>query len=79
MALNACTAADIVAQEGAGCPNNLTPCTITKSYVVGNNCDLYFGNRDVTISTGTLDINSGSVTLEAGSLTLAATSGVQID
>lgn len=76
-----CTAAAIIAQEGAAnCPNNSTSaCTITKTYVVGSLCVLDFGTRAVTVSTGALDINSGSVILKAGSLTLTASSGVQID
>ena len=72
LALNACTAADIVGQEGANCPNNTNGCTITKTYVVGNNCVLDFGTRAVTVS-GTLDVNSGALTFKAGSLTITST------
>ncbi len=71
-ALTACTAAQIVAQEGAGCPNSTGACTIAKTYVVDNNCVLDFGARAVTIGgTGVIDFNSGSITIKAGSLTLA--------
>lgn len=66
-----CTAGEIVAQEGAGCPNNTSPCTIAKTYVVANNCVLDFGARAVTIAgTGVIDFNSGSITIKAGSLTI---------
>ncbi len=76
----ACSAADIIAKEGTNCPNNTTPCTITKAYVIPDACVLDFGGRAVTLgSGGTLDINSGSVTLRAASLTVAASSGIQID
>ena len=66
-ALNACTAADISECPGTGA------CTITKTYVVGDNCVLDFGTRAVTLNAagGALDI-SGLVTLKAGSLTIAA-------
>ena len=69
-----CTAAQIIAQEPATCPNNANPCSITKTYVIDNNCVLDFGTRAVTLNppNGALDINSGSVTLKAGSLTIAA-------
>jgi cysteine-rich repeat protein len=76
----ACSAAEIIAREGATCPNNAGPCTITKAYVIADACILDFGTRAVTLAaTGTLDINSGTVTLRAGSFTVAAGSGVQID
>ena len=69
-----CTAAEIIAQEPASCPNNTSPCTITKTYAVDNNCVLDFGTRAVTLNAqkGALDINSGSVVLKAGSLTIPA-------
>jgi len=68
--LNACTAADIIAQD-ANCPNGIGACTIALSFQVGDGCTLDFGARAVTI-TGTLDINSGTVTINAGTLTVAA-------
>ncbi len=74
-ALDACTAADIISQDLANCPNNTAPCSITKTFTVGNGCVLDFGARAVTLNAapnGALDINSGSVTLKAGSLTIAA-------
>ena len=74
-----CTAADIVAQDAAHCPNDAGPCTIAKSFTVADHCVLDFGTRAVTI-TGGLDINSGTVSLKAGSLTIAAASiNPQID
>jgi cysteine-rich repeat protein len=76
----ACSAADIIAKEGSNCPNNTTPCTITKAYVIPDSCVLDFSGRAVTLASGgNLDINSGSVTLRAASLTIAASSGIQID
>ena len=72
IALNACTAADIVGQEGAQCPNSSGPCIITKTYVLGSDCLLDFGSRAVTLS-GALDANSGKLTLKAGSLSITAT------
>ena len=72
MAIDVCTAADIVGQEGGSCPNNADPCTITKAYVVGDNCVIDFGSRTVTLS-GVLDVNSGSMTFKGGTLTIAST------
>ena len=74
-----CVAADIIAQEGANCPNNSGPCMITKVYVVGDTCVLDFGARAVTLGSGVLDFNSGSITLKAGSFTLAPFPNVQLD
>lgn len=75
-----CTAADIVAQDAAHCPNDAGLCTIAKSFTVADRCVLDFGTRAVTI-TGVLDFNSGTVSLKAGSLTIAAVNRVtpQID
>lgn len=72
LALNACTAAQISAQDSS-CPTGTGPCSITKSFTVASGCVLNFGTRAVTItSSGTIDINSGFVTIRAGSLTVAA-------
>ncbi|MDX2168921.1 MAG: hypothetical protein SF182_17750, partial [Deltaproteobacteria bacterium] len=69
-ALNACTAAQITAQD-ASCPAS-GACTITKDFVVANGCVLDFGTRAVTIAaSGKLDIGNGLVRLLAGSLTMA--------
>ncbi|HVO26745.1 MAG TPA: DUF4215 domain-containing protein [Candidatus Margulisiibacteriota bacterium] len=73
---DACTASDIIAQEGAACPNNTSPCTINKTHTIGpaTNCVLDFGTRDVTIgASGALDFNSGALTIKAGSLTISST------
>ena len=62
-----CTAADIVAQDPAHCPDGSGPCTI-QSITVDPGCVLDFDSRDVTI-TGTLDFGG---MLTAGDLTVAA-------
>jgi len=69
-ALNACTAAQITAQD-ASCPA-AGACVITKDFVVANGCVLDFGSRDVTLAaSGKLDIGNGMVRLLAGSFTIA--------
>jgi cysteine-rich repeat protein len=70
-ALTACTAADIIAQDPVGCPNNSGVCTITKVFTIGNGCVLDFGDRTVRVN-GTLDINSDSVTIRGGSVLVGA-------
>lgn len=68
-ALTACVAADIVAQEPM-CPAT-GACTISKTFVIGDNCVLDFDARAVTIgANGALDFNSGSISIKAGSLTI---------
>ncbi len=71
MALTACSAADISAQD-AGCPSGTGPCTISKDFTVGDSCTLDFGAREVTLKS-TLDIGSGTLTLRAQSFTLTQT------
>ena len=69
VALTACTAADIVAQD-PGCPSS-GACTITKTFSVGTGCVLDFGARAVTIgNNGRLNIGSGAVTIKGASVTL---------
>jgi len=68
---SACTAADVSAQDPS-CPGGTGPCTIAKTFQVGDGCTLDFGARTVTL-TGTLNIGSGVVTVNAGSLVIAAT------
>ena len=78
-AVNACTAADIIASEGANCPNSTAPCSIKKNYTIANGCILDFGTRAVTVSGpgGTLDVGSRSMTIKAGTFTVASGGNVQ--
>jgi len=79
-ALNACTAADIYAQDGAAgrCPNNSGPCNIGKVFVIANGCTLDFGTRAVTIlGSGTIDVLSNTVTIRAGSFAVAPSGRVE--
>src|SRR5262252_5220697 len=70
LALNACTSADIVAQD-TNCPSGSGPCTIKKDFTIGNGCTLDFGIRDVTIgSGGKLITGSVTVTIKAGNFTV---------
>ncbi len=71
VALDACTAADIVAQNGSTCPAT-GPCTITLVFNIGSGCLLDFGTRDVTLAgTGQLNLGAGAVSINAGSFTIA--------
>src|SRR6476646_2617785 len=71
-ALNACTAAQIISQDAADCPNTTGPCNIGKDFVIGDGCTLDFGTRAVTVLGGsTLDVQSNTVTIRAGSFTIA--------
>jgi len=78
-ALNACTAADIIAAEGANCPNSTAPCSIKRSYTIANGCILDFGTRTVTVSGpgGTLDVGSRGMTIKAGTFTVGSGGNVQ--
>src|SRR5215470_15245013 len=72
LALNACTSADIIAQDGTNCPSGSGPCTIKKDFTIGNGCILDFGIRSVTIgSGGKLITGSVTVTIKAGNFTVA--------
>ena len=74
--ISACTAANIIANEGANCPASTAPCTINKTYAIGNGCTLDFGTRAVTVK-GTLDVGSGSMTIKAGPFTVGSGGNVQ--
>ncbi len=77
LALTACTAADIVAQE-AGCPGGTGTCSITHSYDIGDGCTLDFGSRIVSIgSGGNLKIGSGMMVLKAGKLTVGTGGAIE--
>jgi hypothetical protein len=68
----ACTAADVVAQNGTTCPSGTGPCTVSIMFDVGDNCVLDFRPRDVTIAaSGQFNIGSGSVTILAKNFTVA--------
>lgn len=71
VALDACTAADVVAQD-PGCSDGLTRCTVTKVFGVSDGCELDFGSRPVTLA-GTLDSHGAAVILRAASFTISAT------
>jgi len=73
-AIAACTAAQIIANDGAAtrCPAGTGPCNIGKVFEIGDGCTLDFGTRAVTIlGSGKLDILSNSVNLRAGSFSIA--------
>lgn len=71
LALTACTAADIVAQD-PGCAAGATPCTVTKTFTVTDGCSLDFGTRRLSVSgTGRLDAGSGSMSIAAAGLTVS--------
>src|SRR5262245_35999781 len=71
VALNACTSADIIAQDGTNCPSGTGPCTIKKDFTIANGCTLDFGTRDVTIGNGgKLITGSVTVTIKAGNFTV---------
>lgn len=70
-AVPACTAAEIIAADPM-CPQGTGPCTISRTFEIGDLCVLDFGDRDVTIAAAaTLNVASNSVTIKAGSLTIA--------
>lgn len=76
IALPACTAADIIAQE-VNCPA-VGDCVITKTYDVaaGATCTFDFGTRSVTFApTARLNMGSATVNLNVGSLVLAINAG----
>jgi cysteine-rich repeat protein len=80
-AIPACSAADIIAQEGTSCPAS-GACTITKVYDVsaGQSCTFDFGSRSVTISnSGRLNLRQAQVRLIAGNLVLNAAATTAID
>lgn len=69
-AIPACTAADIVGSD-PGCPASSSTCTITRTYEIGDQCELDFGDRDVAVGTNALlNLGSNSVTIKAGSITV---------
>ena len=69
VALNACTAADIVAQDPM-CPASGT-CTISKTFTIGDACILDFGARAIIVgAAGAVDFNSSSIVIKADSVTI---------
>ena len=69
-ALNACTAAQITAQDPS-CPAS-GACTITKFFTIADLCVLDFTGRAVTVAaSGTLDVGKVRATLKVGSLVVA--------
>lgn len=77
-AIAACTAQDIVANDPS-CPAS-GPCTITKTFEIGENCTLDFGTRAVAVGgTGVVDIGSSNVRLKAGSFTVQTQGVVRSD
>ncbi len=74
LALTACSAADIVAQD-PGCPVGAGACSITKRFTLAQGCDLDFGARAVTItanaSGAVLSAPGAQIAIEAGSLVIA--------
>jgi cysteine-rich repeat protein len=80
-AIPACSAPEIIAQEGASCPA-AGACTITKVYDVnaGQTCVFDFGSRAVTIAnSGRLNMRQAIVDFTAGNLTLNAGANTAID
>jgi cysteine-rich repeat protein len=72
-AIAACTAAQIIANDGAAnrCPSGTGPCNIGKNFEIGDGCTLDFGTRAVTIlGSSKIDILSNSVSLRAGSFSI---------
>jgi cysteine-rich repeat protein len=79
-AIAACTAADIILNDGAvgRCPSGTGPCNIGKVFQIGDGCTLDFGTRAVTIlASGKLDILSNSVSIRAGSFTIVPSGVVE--
>lgn len=83
-ALTACTAADIMAQEGAACPATGL-CRITKLYDVtppqaGASCNFDFSGRNVEIAnTGQLKLRLQTVSFSSADLTLNSGKNAAID
>jgi len=71
--LNACTAADIIAQDNANCPAS-GACTIKKDFDIAHGCIIDFSGRDVTLANlAVLTIApGGTVMFLARNFTVAA-------
>jgi len=77
-AIPVCTAAQVVSNDTANCPNNSNPCNISKAFEINDGCTLDFGTRSVTVlGSGKIDVLSNSANIKAGTFSVAPSGRVE--